>query len=137
MGTTLQNDNGIFATSNVLFEYTRAQAISDGVLVDLSTSFPSDTRMFKWNLCCTESVWALIENTAKTEDLDCPDVYVWDLAFMAFNAIRTQGNTGSEHLFFKITLPLCENGTEHRLKLVCGPGDAGEPVLTIMLINED
>ena len=25
----------------------------------------------------------------------------------------------------------------HRFKIVCGPGDLGEPVLTIMLPNED
>ena len=69
--------------------------------------------------------------------LETPDVYVWDLAYMAFNAIQARGDTGDSQLLFKITLPLCENGTEHRLKLVCGPDDEGKACLTIMQIDED
>ena len=129
--------NNFFSECDMIFEYTRAQAIADGVLIDLTSCFPSDTRMFKWSLACTSTVWNLIESAAAAEDLETPDVYVWDLAYMAFNAIKALGNTGSDRLLFKITLPLCENGTEHRLKLVCGPDDEGEPCLTIMRIDED
>ena len=135
MNTARKTD--IFADANVIFEYTRAQAIADGTLLDLSATFPSDTRLFKYNLCCTAAVWTLIENAAAAEDLETPDVYVWDLAYMAFNAIQTRGNTGDSQLHFKITLPLCDNGTEHRLKMVCGPDDEGKPCITIMRIDED
>ncbi len=136
MNTAVEQNN-FFSESDMIFVYTRAQAIADGVLIDLTSCFPSDTRMFKWPLACTSTVWNLIESAAFAEELETPDVYVWDLAYMAFNAIQARGNTGCDQLLFKITLPLCENGTAHRLKLVCGPGDNGEPVLTIMLPLED
>jgi len=127
----------IFENANVIFTYTRAQAISDGVLVDLSRNFPSDTRMFKWNLCCTSSVWSLIESTATAEDVEVA-VYVWDVAFMALNAINSATGQQNDELLYTVMMPLTENGTEYKLKLVCGPGDSGgEPVLTIMLPYED
>jgi len=49
---TARERNDLFAECNTIFTYTRAQAIADGVLVDLSTSFPSDTRLFKWPIAC-------------------------------------------------------------------------------------
>ena len=134
MATSPKND--IFSEANVIFEYTRAQAIADGVLVDLSTTFPTDTRMFNYPLACTAAVWELIESAAAAEETD-PSLYVWDTAYMAYHAIRTVKNSGSPEMFFKVTMPLTENGTEHKLKLVCGPGDDGEATLTIMLPEED
>lgn len=41
--------------------YTRAQAIADGVLVDLSRRYPNDTKPFKYPVACTESVWELVK----------------------------------------------------------------------------
>ena len=134
--TLAAEKNDLFAECNTIFEYTRAQAISDGVLINLSSSFPSDTRMFRWPLACSSAVWNLIESAASSEDVD-PALYVWDIAFMAHVAIKSAPNSGSSELPFKVTMPLTENGTEHKLKLVCGPGDNGEPVLTILLPEED
>lgn len=135
MNTAVER-NDLFSECNMIFEYTRAHAIADGVLIDLSNSFPSDTRMFKWPLACTSAVWKLIESAASSEDVD-PALYVWDIAFMAHVAIKSATNSGSSELPFAVKLPLTENGTEYRLKLVCGPGDDGAPVLTIMLPEED
>ncbi len=45
----------------VISSYSRAQAIDDGVLVDLSGLFPSDTRLYKWPVACTAAVWSFIE----------------------------------------------------------------------------
>jgi hypothetical protein len=128
--------NNFFSESDMIFVYTRAQAIADGVLIDLTSCFPSDTRMFKWPLACTSSVWNLIESAASAEEVD-PALYVWDVAYMAHVAIKSATNSGSSELPFEVKMPLTENGAEYKLKLVCGPGDNGEPVLTIMLPMED
>jgi len=133
---TAAERNDLFAECNLIFEYTRAQAIADGVLIDLSTTYPVDTRMYKFPLACTSAVWKLIESAASSEDVD-PALYVWDIAFMSHVAIKSAKNSGSSELPFTVKLPLTENGTEYRLKLVCGPGDDGSPVLTIMLPEED
>lgn len=131
-----ENRTPIFTETNMIFEYTRAQAIADGVLIDLSTTFPTDTRMFNYPLACTAAVWELIESAAAAEETDS-SLYVWDTAYLAYHAIKTVKSTCSPELFFKVMMPLTENGTEHKLKLVCSPGDAGEATLTIMLPEED
>lgn len=129
---------GPWAGFEVVSTYTRRQAIEDGVLIDLSNSFPKDTTVFKWNVCCTSSVWALIENAADADNVDAA-TFVYDLCFMAGLAIKTLRDTDRPELFFKIMLPLCNNGVERKLKLVCGPvgPDDPSPCLTIMMPDED
>jgi hypothetical protein len=135
MGEALKDDP--LAGFNVVYTYTRAQAIKDGVLVDLSNSYPAEVgRMFKWNLCVTEAVWNLIESAAEADDTDVSD-YVYDVSFMAGMAIKTLQVADKSQLIFKVCLPLRGRGTEKQLKLVCSPGDNAEPVLTILLPDED
>lgn len=125
---------GNWAGFEVIHSYSRADAIADGVLIDLSSSYPQDVRMFKWPVACTDSVWSLIERAAESDGVE-PAVYVWDMCYMGCLAIQAARDSGSSTLFFKVCLPL---GTpEKQLKLVCGPGDDLEPVLTIMLPHED
>jgi hypothetical protein len=135
MNTAVEQNN-FFSESDMIFEYTRAQAIADGVLIDLTSCFPSDTRMFKWPLACTSSVWSLIETTAADSDVETA-LIVWDVAYMALVAIKSATNSGCSELPFEVKMPLTENGADYKLKLVCGPGDDGAPVLTIMLPMED
>ena len=59
---------------------------------------------------------------------------------MAVCAARANANAGSELLFELYRVPRDGRATEAELtmlKLVVGPGDAGEPVMTILLPNED
>jgi hypothetical protein len=131
-GYVIQDDP--WAGFNVISVYTRKQAIEDGVLVDLSNNFPNETRMFKWNVACTSTVWSIIEKAAEE---DCAEVavYVWDVCYMGLLAINAVRDSGGQELFFNVCLPLGK--PEKKLKLHCGPGDSGEPVLTIMLPRED
>lgn len=92
--------------------YTRAQAINEGVLVDLSSSFPQDTKMFKWNVACTDIVWTLIERAAEADGGADVAAYVYEVCFMAGMAIKTLHDAVAPELFFKVMLPLRENGTE-------------------------
>ncbi len=59
---------------------------------------------------------------------------------MAFVAIRQSRNGGSSLLYELYRVPRDSKSIEAQLttlKLVVGPGDAGEPVTTIMLLHED
>jgi len=118
----------------VISSYSRAQAIDDGVLVDLSALFPSDTRLYKWPVACTSAVWSLIEKVClqrDTGELRGAGVWVWDLCWMSIRA-KMAVISQSEHLF------KCSIGRRvHTFKAVCGPGDNAEPVITIMLPDED
>jgi hypothetical protein len=126
--------DGKWAGFNVISVYTRKQAIEDGVLIDLSSNFPNETRMFKWNVCCTSTVWSMIERAAEEDCVEIT-VYCWDVCYMGLHAINAVRDSGGQELFFNVCLPLGK--PEKKLKLHCGPGDSGEPVLTIMLPHED
>jgi len=65
---------------------------------------------------------------------------LWDVLFMAFVAIRTAADSGDRLRFSLYRVPsdgCTMEAQEVTLKLMVGPGDAGEPVVTIMLPNED
>jgi hypothetical protein len=62
------------------------------------------------------------------------------MLFMAAFAARADANAGSELLFELYRVPRDGRATEAELttlKLVVGLGDEGEPVMTILLLNED
>jgi len=114
----------------VIYTYSRKQAIDDGVLVDLSSLFPKDTRIYRCPVACTSSVWGFIEKACKGNEGE-PGAWVWDLCWMSVKA-KCKVFSPSEHLF------RCIIGRKtHTLKARCGPGDDMEPAVTIMLQNED
>lgn len=125
--------DGPWAGFNVVSVYTRKQAIEDGVLVSLSDNFPNECRIYKWPVACTSTVWTMIERAAESDGVEVA-VYVWDLVYMSYMAVQAAKSSGTQ-LLFKVCLPLGK--PEKILKFVCGPGDAGEPVITIMLREED
>ena len=126
----------LFEGAPVIFQYTREQAIEDGTLVDL-TLWAKETG-FKIPVACTSAVWnGYIVPTDRIRGLGQSERgRAHDLLWMLFNAIRRNGST--DRLFFEVIFLQ----TPHRraivkFKSVCGPGDQGEPVVTIMLPGED
>lgn len=127
---------------NVISTYTRVQAIADGVLVDVGTT--AQEAGFKWPVALTAAVWA--DCVAWTEDDSRRQLYqdesgrLWDMLYMASHAIRTSKRSGDRLLFQLYRVPRDGHSTDAvliSLKLVVGPGDAGEPVITILLPHED
>ena len=127
-----KKQDGLWEGAEVIYAYTRDQAIDDGVLVDLSGLFPNDNRVFKHPVACTSAVWSLIED-AYEKSWQEHGATVWDICFMAVNHQIKKIDPST--VLFKVGIPL--GGKEHTLKIVCGSGDDGEPVLTIMLPDED
>ena len=127
---------------SVVASYTRAQAIEDGVLVDVG-SMARETG-FKWPVALTHAAWC--DCVAWTEQNNRFQVHqdesgrLWDVLFMAFYAIRTSKDSGDRLQFSLYRVPKDGHSVEAEevtLKLIVGPGDSGEPVVTIMLPNED
>ena len=128
----------VFENAPVIFSYTRAQAIEDGVLVDL-TEWAAETG-FKIPVACTSTVWhQYIVPPDGTKELGQSERgRAHDLLWMLFCAIRASGNTNGGHLLFKVIfLQAPRRNKTVELKAVCGPGDNHEPVLTVMLRTED
>ena len=125
-----------FENVPVIHRYTRAQAIEDGVLVDL-TDFAQEAG-FVIPVACSAAVWnQFVVPPPGTRELGQSERgRVHDLLWMLWNAIR-RGLAG-DRLFYKVMfLQSPERQILVELKAVCGPGDDGEPVLTITLPDED
>ena len=130
--------NNPFEGAPVIFSYTRAQAIEDGVLVDL-TDWAAETG-FKIPVACTSTVWhQYIVPPKGTKELGQSERgRTHDLLWMLFCTIRGSKGAEREQLLFKLIFLQAPRRQETvTLKAICGPGDKGEPVLTVTLPEED
>ena len=91
---------------------------------------------FVWPVALTAAVWALVEDIPhRYRAWQTVEGRLFDVLWMAYCGIRSAERSGTQ---LRYTL-LLDHG-RHRyltLKLVTGPGDHGEPVVTIMLPDED
>ena len=135
---------------NVIYAYTRAQAIEDGVLIDVTeTAREAGT---KFPTALTSAVWA--------DYVAVPDEFkghqdemgrLWDIVWMLSCAVRS-GHIKGEIGTFEVIIAKPDKGDwrdnekAHEgnrtqrlvtLKAVCGPSDDGSPCITIMKPNED
>lgn len=120
--------------------YSRRQALDDGVLVDVSEV--AKEAGFKFSVAVTRAAWA---DCVEWNDEDsCRQTYqdeagrLWDVLHMASLAARRNG--GSELRFQLYRVPRGGRGVRPRLvtlQMLCGPGDEGEPVITISMLGED
>jgi len=120
--------NKLFSDPDVVvFSYTRAQALEDGVLVDVS-EWASPREMmggFTIPVAFTSAVWALVQAPeASHEDTRGRAHDVLWLASCAARMSRTH---------FTVRL----GNRDVRMWIHVGPGDEAEPVTTIMLEGED
>ncbi len=126
----------------VIYSYTRKQAIDDGVLID--TTEMAKEAGFKWPVALTAAAWAdcVAWSDADNELQAHQDQSgrLWDVLFMASYAIRTANNSDQQLPFDLYRIARDGRATESQrltLKIILGPGDNGEPVITIMLPEED
>ena len=126
----------------VISTYTRAQALADGVLVDAGAM--AREAGFRHPVALTGSVWsdcvAWSETDSDTQTIQDQTGRLWDVLYMAAWAIRSQHDDRSVLLFDLYRVPRDGRSKEAELtplKLLVGPGDHGEPVITIMLPCED
>lgn len=127
----------------VIFRYTRAQALEDGVLVDAGSMAaeagfrcPVALSRAAWEDCVA---WRPEDSERKGVSQDM-DGRLADVLWMCYVGIRCSQGRLSSLLFPVHRVPRQGTGrepTQITLKCVIGPGDAGEPVLTIMLPHED
>ena len=118
---------------DVIYSYTRQQAIEDGVLIDVTEQ--AKEAGFKWPFAMTAEVWALIEDILEKYGYEDVKGRLWDVLNMALFEIKAGKQSGPE-MFFEVVLHHSD-GDRIRLKLHVGPGDDTAPVLTLMLPEQD
>ena len=127
----------LFADAEIIFAYSRAQAIEDGTLVDVSEM--AKEAGFVFPVALTAALWADIATVPeKHAGFETPEGRLWDVLWMARIAIQRSKGGGSK-MIYPLILHTEETpgDTEYRIKLVCGPGDTPDPVITLMRPNED
>lgn len=135
--TSKTNQQNPFEDAPIIFSYSRQQAIDDGVLVDL-TSWARETG-FRIPVACTHAVWTeYIEPSDDTAEMgQSQRGRAHDVLWMLYLAIK-RSVPGQPALRYEVLF--LNEQLEHEtvtLKAVCGPGDSGEPVMTIMQTHED
>ncbi len=123
----------MFENAEVIHRYTRANALADGVLIDVSET--AREAGIRFPVAVTQAVWA--EYVQVPEGVECQDERgrLWDVVWMLRCAIgRINGDT------CRFTVYVRNDNKKPRavqLKAVCLGGDNAEPVITVMLPDED
>lgn len=139
------NDSNNHNTPSYLFgepvyAYTRAQALEDGVLVDVSDL--AEEAGFRYPVAMTRAAWVdCVEwSDGDSEKQVCQDetARLWDVLWLAAHAAR---QSSGDHLTFRVhRVPRDGHSIQPdlvSLQMLIGPGDRGEPVMTILLPGED
>jgi hypothetical protein len=131
----MNEDDDVFGEP--IYSYTRAQAIEDGVLVDVTEA--AREVGFRHHTVVTRGVWAecvaLTEAARKAGNDERGRLN--NVLWMA--SCTAQGKLGKregDRMYFDVRV-VTDKPEVVSLWAVCGPGDTPEPVITIMLVGED
>jgi len=127
---------------NVIYSYSRREALADGVLVDVSEM--ATEAGFKFPVAVTQRLHADVltpDPRAVGQDYNGR---LWDALHMLHMAIKgALPKKTYRHGMAQVTEYQCYfvmKAAQRRLltlKAVCGPGDDMEPTITLMLPDED
>ncbi len=125
----------MFEEADLIHRYTRAQAIGDGVLINVSET--AKEAGIRYPVALTAAVWT--KCVTIPPGVECQDEAgrLWDVLFLLRCAV---GRSNGAEVRFGVhvrndnrdrTPPLV------RLKALCGPDDDGSPCITVMVPGED
>jgi hypothetical protein len=145
----------MFDDAEIIHSYTRDDAISDGTLIDVSET--AREAGVRFPVALTTAVWArYVEFDRRCIGQDEAG-RLWDICYMMASAIRRHRGNDPSRIDFQLVVAMpgavafeaneappprgCGlRRARHRLvtlKALCGPGDQGEPVITVLLPTED
>jgi hypothetical protein len=123
----------MFTDADLIHAYSRAQALEDGQLVDVTDN--ARQVGIKVPVAVTAAVFGLcIEVPPSRRRLEDVGGRTHDIVWLLRCAIRRSG--GGRRVDFVVSCSTRAGRRNVRLKALCGPGDAGEPVITVMCHDE-
>ena len=126
----------MFEEADVIYSYTRKQAIEDGVLVDVTET--AKECGFKYPVAVTRAVWdrVIVPDDGAKAFGQSEAGRLWDVLWILHVTIaRSPGP--KDTLFYSLLVSDGEKSRTVRLKSVCGPGDDMTPTITIMMPDQD
>ena len=126
----------MFDATDVIYRYTRADALRDGVLVDVS-DFALEAG-FAIPVAITRAAYDsyIVPSDSLRSDGQSTEGRLWDTLRILW--ITAKHNGGSTVMFSVLFLMDSAAKPERiELKAMCHPGDNSEPVITIMCPSED
>ena len=132
-----EETKGFWDDAEVISAYTRTQALEDGVLVDVSET--AREAGIKFPVALTAAVWGQYVEVPEGVTGQDETGRLWDILWMfRCAAAKFNGDT----LLFQLSVrshnrERLDGRDLVTLKAVCGPGDTPDPVITIMLPDED
>lgn len=124
---------------DMISSYSRSDAIADGVLIPVSGDLCKEAGI-TFPVCMTDTVWNEYIDPSHLGDLPGQSIEgrLWDLLWMFRCAVRS-GNGRGDRIRYSVLFQMKPDGAPIEVDLiaVCGPGDEGEPVITIMVPGED
>jgi len=125
----------MFDNADIIHRYTRADALRDGVLIDVSTT--AKEAGIRFPVALTAAVWALCVTVPP--GVRCQDEAgrLWDVLWLLRLAIF-----GKDAQEVRFAVHVRNDNRERtpplvRLKALCGPDDDGSPCITVLLPDED
>ena len=118
----------------LVFAYSRAQAISDGVLIDVTDT--AKEAGYRFPTAVTQALWADIHAIPERLQGAADGAgRLWDILFLGRYALQQQ--SANSTCLFEVHMPVERAWWDYKIKAVCGPGDDAEPVITLMRPEED
>jgi hypothetical protein len=128
-------DNPLFGP--IIYAYTRAQAIADGILLDVTET--AKEVGFKLPVAITEALHSSLTPTKADANIGQDyDGRLWDVLWIGAFTIKL-ADPGTNTVTFTIAMQEAgaksgrPQNTDLCLRAICGSGDDGEPVITIGL----
>lgn len=119
--------------TNIVFAYSRAQAIADGVLIDAGEM--AKEAGFRYSVALTAAAWQLCVAVPEACPWQDERGRLWDVLNVLRVSSRNKSSSGIE---FSLLVQNDDTGPKLvTLQALCGPGDDLEPVITVMLPGED
>jgi hypothetical protein len=126
----------MFEEADLIHRYSRADALRDGELIDVSAT--AREAGIRWPVALTRAAWERCVTVPPRVACQDEAGRLWDIIWLLVCAIR-RGGSGPE-----VRFALHVRNDNHdrtpplvRLKTLCGPGDDGAPCITVMLPAED
>ncbi len=123
----------MFEESDLVFSYTRAQAIADGVLIDVSAR--AREAGFLYPVALTDTVWASCVEWPADDHRQDQSGRLWDVLSLARLAVNRAIAEKTDTIYFELSrLPPKGYGRQKIVTLTMRVhgGDNAEPVITIM-----